>query len=357
MNSCTFVRTSIILFVLVLSAIPVSTYASTARPSCNLVMETKRGEVPLKNKDSVFIQKGDAFTITWSSKNATKAFDAQGNDIALTGSSTYTVLKKGTYTYNFSHGSNRIKCVFAVIAVTGSFTDTEIGSISSTPTLSGKALGIKKVYVSIYKEGGFKSVYTSRSISVKNGEWKTKVTKKLPDGVYSMVLLGEKGSFVNAIAERTLTIGKSVDATLGTIVVAPVPLLVGGTAHTSSDVPVSYLQVANIGMESVTIHSFTVTEKGSAPMEMVSSFSVFDDLGNVRGSVIVPSIKNSSVRIPVTVVIAPNEMRLFTIKATLGSILSQYVGTQLQIEIASTETTGTAKGMFPIQGTTWTLAL
>jgi hypothetical protein len=49
-------------------------------------------------------------------------------------------------------------------------------------------------------------------------------------------------------------------------------------------------------------------------------------------------------------------MKLFTIKATLTSNLTPYLGQQLSIRVTGLDAGAKVNGLFPIAGTTWTLA-
>ncbi len=341
---------------------PSPTFAATT-PTCVLTIETSEGTIKIDDEGDVLLHKGDTIKIEWKSKNATKAtISTKGKIIALQGTSSYTPSTTRKYSYHFSQGSQKVECSVLVHVVTGSFTTSTLTTNSTKPTISGKAEGTKSVSVVITKMGSTKPLYTSREIKVQKGVWKTKVTKKLPNGVYSIRLFGEKGFSLNTIASSTLAIGKNTrveEKVATTLVVVPVPLLLGGTARAGTSIAVSYLQVINVGKAPTTMQGFSVKQNGSASSNVVTELTIVDDSGSARGSTIASGstlpFKNNVAFVPVNTLFAPGQMRLFTIKAVLSSTVSAYFGTQLKIDVTGIDTTASVKGAFPIRGTTWTI--
>lgn len=142
-----------------------------------------------------------------------------------------------------------------------------------------------------------------------------------------------------------------------TLAIQSVPLLVGGTAHAGGSVPVSYLQITNIGTECALLKGFWVTQRGSAPTQSVTGLSTVDDTGGSRGLIEGSLLfQNGTALAPTYALFAPGQMLLFTIKVNMALDVSPYVGTQLILEVASVESTASVRGQFPIQGTTWTIA-
>lgn len=353
------VRQDIIFLLFCVLCVPSLTQAATTKPSCTLTAQTSEGSVTLGHRDTVFLKKGDRIQIGWKSKNATEAVDRRGNSLALSGTASHSPKKTTTYTYRFNNESKRVTCSATVNVVTGSFATSSLRTASSKPTLSGTASGTKSVQIKIMKEGEEKIVYESRTLKVKNGIWKTKITKRLPHGTYDVVLVGKKNIALNTIAHGTLTVGastKKVEQSESTLVVELVPLLLGGTTRANATIPVSYLQVINIGKEPTSIHGFTITQKGSASTEAILGMTVVDDSGVLKGSATGDSLfNNGSAFVPIDATFAPGQMRLFTIKAMLADNLTSYLGTQLKIVISDVDTKAAIKGKFPIYGTTWTL--
>lgn len=211
---------------------------------------------------------------------------------------------------------------------------SELFSVSSKPTLSGEASGIKKVRISIRKEGSSKIIYKKSSIRIKNGEWAVKVSKKLSDGRYDVEVSGTKG---------VLTIGGT------TVTVSAIPLLSGGIAHIGTTVPISYLKVTNTGKISGTLKGFSLRQNGSAPASAVSGFETVDGKGEIRMSSTDVSF------VATNALFAPGEMKLFTIKAVLSSASSASIGTDLKFEVTGIHGDMIMTSVFPIQGTTWVI--
>ncbi len=368
MKSFTFpkpsVRFSVFALTLLLALVPFSSRAESTKPSCELQVTTKNGTTTVKKTEDILLVQGDTMHITWSSAHAQTATMGNGRIIPLSGTATKTPSKTATYSYRFSSGNARVTCAVTAHIVTGDFTDSSLTTKLSKPTISGTAEGTKSVRVIIYKEGSERVLYTSNVIRVKDGEWKAKISKKLVDGVYNVVLLGDKNLELNTITRETLTIGKNVKAPVATeksdttLVVIPVPLLIGGTARGGSSVSVSYLQVINIGKESATLSGFSMKQNGTAKEESITGFTVSDDSSSFRGATEVGNIFNNGLAfVPIQVPFAPGQTRLFTIKAILKSDVTPYLGTQLKIDVAGVRATAQLKNAFPIRGTTWTIGL
>jgi hypothetical protein len=209
-----------------------------------------------------------------------------------------------------------------------------LSSVSLKPTLSGTASGIKKVKISITKEGSSKVVFKKSSVKVKNGKWTVKVSKKLSEGSYNVDVSGTKG---------VLTIGGT------TFSVSSIPLLSGGTARVGTTVPISYLKVVNTGKTSGTLTGFSLRQNGSAPASAVSSFETVDGTGQIRAT------SSDILFVPTNASFAPGEMRVFTIKAVLGSASVASIGKDLKYEVTALQGNMVATAKFPIQGTTWTI--
>jgi len=87
----------------------------------------------------------------------------------------------------------------------------------------------------------------------------------------------------------------------------------------------------------------------------VSGLEVRDDKGVTRGKSTSVTFGSNGAFAPTDVILGAGETRLFTIRATLSSLASSYIGKQLVMSVTSIKTTGSAKGAFPIAGTTWTI--
>lgn len=150
----------------------------------------------------------------------------------------------------------------------------------------------------------------------------------------------------------TTTVATTSSATL---VVSSVPLLQGGTAKANASVPISYLQITNVGNEPAYLRGFWVKQNGTAPTASVVTLTTIDDQGGSQGASLSLPFNNGSAFAPTGAMFAPGQMRLFTIKAVIASNISAYIGTQLMIDVSSIDTNAKASGAFPIRGTTWTL--
>lgn len=145
-----------------------------------------------------------------------------------------------------------------------------------------------------------------------------------------------------------------------TLAVQSVPLLVGGVVRAGGTVPVSYLQITNVGNEGTVLKGFWLKQNGSASVESIVALATVDDRGGSRGRAGrtegVALFQNGAALAPTDAYFAPGQMRLFTVKATMSPDVSQHIGAQLVIDVASLETEAEVRGQFPIRGTTWVIA-
>jgi len=251
--------------------------------------------------------------------------------------------------------------------VSASVDSSSLTSTSSKPIISGMATSTEKIKITIQKEGSKKILYTKSTVKVKDGVWKIPVSKKLYDGTYEVKIYNPK-STSRTLATSTLIVNtkktsKSTTVPKGatTFVVQSVPLLFGGTIHAGTSVPVSYLQVINIGKEPTTLKGFGVKQNGSASAQAIIGLTVVDDKGGSRGSIggvegSTPFVNGVAFAPVPDVVFAPGQMKLFTIKAVLTKNVSAYLGKQLMIDVTSVDTNASIQAKLPIRGTTWTIA-
>ncbi len=351
-------------FALTMLVLPNFSFAATANPSCSLTVTTEKGTTTFNDSEKIYTEKGSVVVLLWSSRNATKAITNSDDTIGLTGVEVKMPTKDTTYGYEFTGNGKKVTCEANIVIAEGSIKESTLTTSKSTPTISGKAENVKSVYVKVYKEGSTKPVFTSKTIKVKKDAWSVKVTKKLADGQYNIVVTGDKKVLLNTLVTGVLTVG-DVDTTSAsantTIVVEQIPLLIGGIAHAGGLLPLSYLQVINIGKEVATLSGFNVIQTGNASTNSILSLSTVDDTGLLRSSVdgVAGSslFKNGSAFIPTVAVLKPGEMHLFTIKAGLVPNVSAYVGTQLGIRVSAVKSNAkTTRGVFPIGGVQWTIA-
>lgn len=243
-------------------------------------------------------------------------------------------------------------------AASGSIDSDTLTAKYGKITLTGEA-DVEEVRVYIKNEKG-KTVYKSKDIEVEDGEWESKISKKLKVGEYEVSLRGKDGKKLVELESGTLEIlsknsSKKSSKTSGTLAVSMVPLLSGGTAAPGSSVPVSYIQVKNTGSTTVSIDGFNLSENGSAPDTVVTGFSVSDDKGGSRATM-EGTFKKGLAFVPLKADVAPGQLRIFTIKAILSNSFGSSAGTQLKIDVAGVETKAKSiKAAFPLRGTTFVL--
>lgn len=141
----------------------------------------------------------------------------------------------------------------------------------------------------------------------------------------------------------------------GTLTVTTVPLLAGGNAKAGASVPVSYLQLRNTGTEAVHLSGFWVKQNGSAPESVVAQLTTVDDKGGSRGASGSNPFDDGEAFAPTDATIAPGGIKLFTIKAVMGSNLTAHLFKNLKIDVTGVDTNGGIRASFPLRGTTWTL--
>lgn len=239
---------------------------------------------------------------------------------------------------------------WSALAADAAFDPETLTTEKAKPTIEGSAEDVRSIRVLIENEEG-KRVFRSKSIRVKNDEWKARVSKSLKDGTYEISILGARNKVLES---DTLTIGEPAG---GTVVASMIPFLTGGTAAPYNSVPVAYVRVANPSTASTTVTSITLMQNGSASASALSGFSTNDEKGGSRAmiSTNAKSFSKNLVSIPFNAVIAPGAVAIYTIKANLAGTSGNEAGKQLQFNVASIETNGRVGGTFPIRGTTWTL--
>lgn len=341
--------------------IPSVTQAAYTGPVCILWTQTSSGSVVAVGESEVMLNRGEDITIYWLSANATAAEDGSGDSIPVSGKTVKSPTKKTTYTYTFNRGSREVECSVVVYPVEGSVKKSTLSSESTKPTITGTAKDTKTVSFEVFKAGVKKPVYESETIKVVDGTWKHKVANTLPKGVYSLVLYGSSDLKLNTIFKQTLTIGSSVpsESTASTIVVQLIPLLTGGVAKENQTITLSYLQVLNVGLQPVTVTGIKLKQTGTADTDAIVSLIAVDDtevykkqVGNIGQS----PFASGEALIPITLTIQPKETRLFTLKALMGTDLSDYSGDTVKLVVSGVESRSSVKGTFPIKGVTWTIS-
>lgn len=244
----------------------------------------------------------------------------------------------------------------AQAAAEGAIDQETLFSSVNKPVLEGTAEDAKTVRILIEDEDG-KDVFRSKKLRIKNGDWKVRITKKLPAGEYDVTLYGSSVKKQTLDKETLSILPKNVekgDTILGgTLVVSPIPLLMGGTAARGASVPVAYVKVSNPGTKAAAINGFRLVDRGSVnESSAVIGFSTSDDKGGSR-TTSYTTFKNEYALVPLAATIEPGTFRIFTIKAILASAGSFY-GKTLQIDVEGIGSASEVKGAFPMKGTTFT---
>ncbi len=337
---------------------PAFASAATAKPTCALTVYSGGTTMKIKKgKEDVFVQKGSEIKIAWESKNAKTAESYADDDIQLSGTETDTPDETQTYSYTFSAGSRDVTCSVRAVVVSGEINKSSLTVKSGKPTITGTAEGAKKVQVILRKHGETKNYFISKETTVKKGgKWSVKVAKKIPDGVYDVLVSAGKGSAANAVASGTLSVGAAPKADT-TFTVATVPLLGGGIARAGTSVPVAYLQVKNTGLESAQLRGFWIKQSGTAPVSSIIGLTTIDDKSVQRGSVGGTEgfaiFKDGQAFAPADATFLPGERKLFTVRTIVSKQAA--VGKSLIIDVTGTDASATIKGAFPIKGTLYTI--
>lgn len=342
--------------------IPSPTLAASSKVSCELTVTTPHDEVSFDRDEEVLVQKGDEVTIAWESKNATDAIDGDKDEVDLEDSITIEADEDITYEYRFTNKSRKADCAVSLKVVDVSFDGDTLATDNNKPTISGEAEGTKTVRLEITDEKG-KRVFKSKNERVKGGEWDVRVSKSLKDGTYEVALFGQKGAEIDLVATNTLVIGEGSSSAGtastkmgGTLVVSSLPLLSGGNAAPGASVPVAYIKVENTGSSASSIEGFTLKQNGTASTNAIVNVQTNDDKGGSRYTTTgIGLFKNDSVFVPLPNVIAPGQIRIYTIKVGLSSASNAYAGSTLMFDVTGVTTGAKVPSSFPIQGTTWVL--
>lgn len=244
---------------------------------------------------------------------------------------------------------------------------SDLVGVGSKPTIRGTASStVKSVKVVFYKEGSDKVFAKSKTAKTKKCGWKAKMTKKLPEGVYKVEVVASS----RVITQGTVTVGDA-DATSAShnasnvstggskVAVSPIALLSGGNARAGTTVPISYLQLENIGNTAALVKGFWIKQNGNASTNSVIGLTAVDDkelyrgsVGGVEGSVL---FANNQAFAPIEAILAPGEMKLFTIKAILTGNGYAHMNKQLMLDVVGVDGDASVQATFPIKGTTWTI--
>lgn len=355
-------KTLSIFAIMALAFIPFSASAASSKVSCELTVKTSFDEASFSRSEEVLVQKGDEVTISWEGKNATKVVDQDKDEVGLEDSITVTPDEDETYSYAFTNKSKKATCSVDLVVIDASIDEDTLTTDNAKPTITGEAKGAKSVRLLITNEKG-KTVFKSKTIRTKKGEWKARVTKTLKDGSYDVTLFGDKNAEIDIIATGTLVVGEGSTSASnsstkkgGMLSISAIPLLSGGNAAAGASIPVAYIKVANPGKDAASIDGFTLKQNGSASTNTIASFATNDDKSGSRFTTSGAGLfKNGSSFVGLPATIPPGQFRIFTIKANLNTSSGMSAGQTLMLNVASVTTGAKLGGSFPIGGVTWTL--
>lgn len=346
--------------VVVLNGVPTVTQAASTRPTCTLSVTSDEATTSVRTGSKIVVRTGALYTLSWKSQNASKAVDRNGKGIALNGSTTTVATKNTSYSLKFSQGSYQSTCTLSVSLVSGTVTSPSAGSSSKPVVVAGRAHGLSSVMVTV-TPFGTTTATSSKNVSVRHGTWSYAVPQTLGNSLYQVLVSTTKGGMTTNVATSTLNIGNVPVVPIfapTTVVVVPVPLLIGGIAHPGATVAVGYLQFINIGLATTTITNISLTQSGNAPVASIVGLTTISDNGVAKGSVgnmlsATPFIGNTAT-VPLGLVLAPKEMRLVTMKAVATSNVTPYLGTKLTLLVSGIGTTAHVQSKLPLFGTIWT---
>ena len=300
-----------------------SAFFFPVQPTCELHVSTPSDtEQTITSEGSVHLFSEESVHITWSSVGADTATVNGTAESAVSGSETFTPQATTTYTYLFKHRGTQVMC---------------------------------SVTVGVEQRKGVQATSSPVAVIPKTPPKVIPPVVKPPVVVPPVVV-------PPVVTPPVTPPNKPPSVPIGptTIAVANIPLLSGGTVKGSQTVPVSYLQITNVGKASTIITGFWMTQTGTAPPSTVIGLSTVDDHGGSRGSV--GGSEGSSpfstytALAPSDAYFEPGQLKLFTIKAKITGDTASIVGTTVTLVVSKVETSASVQGSFPIRGTSWTIA-
>ncbi|MDB5237000.1 MAG: hypothetical protein JWL88_102 [Parcubacteria group bacterium] len=289
-----------LLLLVLATSVPFAASASTTpQPYCAVLTKTADGEFwPMINNKLYLIAKaGEPVTIIWGSANAASAHDGQGTPVGFTGQQVVIPTTTTAYSYTFV-GTTSVTCTVTAVVLTGQGSTGTTSAPSTTTTVT-------------------------------------------PPPVVT-------GTTVNGSTQSSATFSAS-----------EIPLLTGGYAAPGALVPVQYLKLVNTSNSTTILPGVWIEQDGTAPVSSVIGFTTVDDKAIYRTSTDMiegaTPFKNALAYVPLNSVFAPDQLRIFTIKAQVSKNISAALGTTLKLNVSSIGTTGAVSGTLPVIGTTWVL--
>ena len=334
--------------------------AATPMPVCSLYLLHNGTIVETQSKTRLQVVEDDLVGLLWHGMNASAGVNGSNKKIDLLGVEIVTPKRDITYAYTFSQGSERVTCSVDINVVSGSLSTKSAVKSKEKITFSGQAEGVSNVMVSIYDALSTTSVYTTKSLSVKNNRFTFKMPKALPDGRYR-IELNTTGSQTLVLATSTIMVGKAPLVPLTTLVLQRIPLLSGGVVKLGRGVAVSYFQVINVGTSPANITGFSFGQIGNAPASTMTGVTVTDELGTARGSsgnmVSGTPFIGTTVNVPLLTTLAPKESRLFTARAVVSTDAASKIGQTISLALLTVSANARVQSVLPVYGVVWTIGL
>jgi hypothetical protein len=335
-----------------------TTQAASPEPACSLYYFHQGTFLETKTKASIQVVKNEFVGLLWNGTNVSTGIDGNNKTILPLGFEIVKPTRDGTYAYTFSQGNEQVVCSLSIDVIAGSLSTKSTAKSGERITLAGTAEGVKRVAVVVYPLGSTKSVYTTKSLAVKNEKYSFRMPKALKDGTYRLELQ-TTDRVPQLLATSTITVGKASPVALTTLVVQKIPLLAGGTVKAGSGVAVAYLQVINVGAVPAKLTGFLLGQVGSAPASVIAGVSITDELGTARGSVgnmisDTPFV-GTNVSVPLSTTLAPKESRLFTVRAVVASTATANVGQTVSLALLGLTADAHIQSTLPLYGVTWTI--
>lgn len=335
-----------------------TTLAVTGEPVCSLYYFHNGLVEETKSQARIQVSKNDIVGLLWNARNTSAAIDGNSKKIDSLGSQIITPTRNVSYTYTFSQGSQKVTCGIEIEVVSASITTKSTVKSGVKIILEGKVEGVNKVMVKIFPAGTTTPAYSTKSLTVKNEKFSFRIPKSLPDGNYRIVVQ-TNAQIPLVLATSTIVVGKAVPVALTTLVIQKIPLLAGGTAKVGSGVAAAYLQVINVGMNPANITGFTFGQYGTAPASVMTGVSITDELGTARGAVGnmisgTPFV-GSQIFIPLVTTLAPQESRLFTVRAVVSATALGNVGQTISLALLGLGADARVQSTLPLTSVVWTI--
>ncbi|MES2931290.1 MAG: hypothetical protein V4682_01155 [Patescibacteria group bacterium] len=231
-----------------------------------------------------------------------------------------------------------------------------LNSSSAKPKLKGYA-NVDSLYYTIEDLSYNKTFFTSKKIKVKNGDWKSTVSKKLPNGSYKIRLHATKppiGVLTDILDGGTLIV--STEGESKVTFKATVPK--DGIARANQTVTLADVVISNPSKGAVVVEALWLKNKGTAS-ESAIRYILSGVPGNTSGTAYSHLVATSPERNAIYIMssdwnLEPGESKTFTVAAELNSSLANDIGKTLGFDIYYASTGASVTGL-PVKGATYTI--